>query len=142
MPVVLSEHELFAQWMGLFNSILMVQVNNPLDMDKSDWPERPVWKAKKWVCHILRTMAERYGTVTNVEAKYQSFAVYYEETWAKAVLNVLLTSIQTWVGGTYMPPKVLALHLKYLDAALTSKVTWRMIKPMVPVRWWLDRKER
>ncbi len=130
--------------------------------------------------------AGRYGTKANTEKKFRAFSEHYAATWAVPVLQGLLASLQTWVGGVYMPPKVLALHLKYLDAAcglglgcaitggavaeevacgavpplpfffffffffvillvnfglfyvfparLSSKETWRVLKPLVPVR--------
>ncbi len=117
LPVAMQQPEFFAQWMGLFASILGVEVPDSADLPVSEWPSRPVWKAKKWTLHILRTVSERYGTKVNTERKFHAFSDHYASVWAAPVLQGILQSLMTWVAKKYLPPKVLALHLKYLDAA-------------------------
>jgi hypothetical protein len=67
-----------------------------------------------------------YGTKANTERKFHAFSDHFAAVWAVPVLQGLLSSLQTWVAGHYMPPKVLALHLKYLDAACVLRVFVRL----------------
>ena len=59
-PSFLLDGESFNAWMQLFAQIVSIEVDAPEDEDTSDWPQRPVWKLKKWTCRTLHTLFQRY----------------------------------------------------------------------------------
>lgn len=60
-PSFLLENEAFNSWMQLFAQIVSIEVDAPADEDTADWPQRPVWKLKKWTCRTLQTLFQRYA---------------------------------------------------------------------------------
>jgi hypothetical protein len=51
----------FNQWLHILHGIMMISVEPQPDDDRDEWPERPVWKAKKWACQILFKIFDRCG---------------------------------------------------------------------------------
>jgi hypothetical protein len=62
LPACLLNLEALHQWMGLLHGLVTAPAEVPADTDQSEWPELPIWKAKKWACHILNKLFERYST--------------------------------------------------------------------------------
>jgi hypothetical protein len=58
-PSFLLDGEAFNAWMQLFAQIVSIEVDAPADADTADWPQRPVWKLKKWTCRTLHTLFQR-----------------------------------------------------------------------------------
>ena len=51
------------------NKILVPEFVN--EYDECDRNEAAWWKIKKWCCHILSRIFERYGSPGNVDEEYQ-----------------------------------------------------------------------
>eukprot|EP00041_Stephanoeca_diplocostata_P015599 m.298645 g.298645 ORF g.298645 m.298645 type:complete len:1040 (-) comp20094_c0_seq2:338-3457(-) len=132
MPAFMLDREIFAAWMGVFVKVLSMQVETPSDGDQDEWPNRPVWKLKKWTCRTLHKLFQRYGTVSQAQEEYKSFAEVFSREYSAGVLEIMWNSIKQYRAGAYMSPRVVTEILRYIENALEPSQTWKMLKPLVP----------
>ena len=77
-------------------------VVNPADLDQDEWALMPIWKAKKWVSHILFQMFERYGLPTKVEdVTIAAFAAHFMDVWSIPVLQAIVQTLSSSSSGVY-----------------------------------------
>eukprot|EP00047_Mylnosiga_fluctuans_P003285 m.228397 g.228397 ORF g.228397 m.228397 type:complete len:1049 (+) comp11736_c0_seq1:40-3186(+) len=126
----LAVPEVFGQWMNAFLSILSMPVETPSTDDKEDWPQRPVWKAKKWIARILFQVFERYGMPTKATENMRPFAAFYMDTWSVPILKVVLDVLFSSSRGVYQSPRVVQQSLRFVSTAIEHSKTWLEIKPV------------
>ena len=59
LPAFIQDEAVFQQWMQSLHHMIVLHVEPLADDDPSEWPNRPVWKAKKWACQILYKLFDR-----------------------------------------------------------------------------------
>eukprot|EP00040_Diaphanoeca_grandis_P011833 m.60631 g.60631 ORF g.60631 m.60631 type:complete len:1053 (+) comp22861_c0_seq3:103-3261(+) len=122
----------FHEWMRIFAKVLSMQVPNPQDDDRSAWPKRSVWKCKKWTCRTLHKMFARYGTPSQAEEHYQTFANMYTSTYSGPILELMWNQLKAYRDGSYIAPHVVSEILKYFENAFVPAQSWKMLMPLVP----------
>lgn len=132
LPSFVTEKDTFNSWMQLFAGIVSIEVDEPEGEDPDEWPERPVWKLKKWTCRTLYTLFHRYGTPSHATEDYVEFSELYTEVYSLPLLELMWEQVQRYKSGVYVAPRVLTEVMRYLENALEPAATWKVLKPLVP----------
>ncbi|XP_013398069.1 importin-7 [Lingula anatina] len=130
LPLDLITKEAFTQWMELFRQIVERSVPEAtLQIDEEERPELAWWKCKKWACHIITRLFERYGSPGNVQAEYNKFAEWYLKSFSAGIIQVVLKVLDQYRQKQYVSPRVLLHCLNYLDQGVSHAFSWKFMKP-------------
>jgi len=125
-------------WMQLFHAALKKPLpeastglepkGQPTDVEaRNEWPW---WKLKKWILQVLHRFFSRYGNKGYVEDTHKRLAVWWENTWAKQFLSVVLAFLDAKAKGTcFVSDRVLQLCYCFLNDAIELSSTYKVIKP-------------
>eukprot|EP00053_Salpingoeca_punica_P019061 m.190169 g.190169 ORF g.190169 m.190169 type:complete len:1034 (-) comp17559_c0_seq1:1718-4819(-) len=120
----------FNPWMELLVGIVSVPVAMPQDQsDKDEWPDRPIWKCKKWAVQTMQNLFDRYGNPVKAEGSFRTFAKLFQSTWVEPLTRLILQQLHIYQQGNYLPPKVLALYLAFIATGTEHSIAWLQIKP-------------
>ncbi len=96
------------------------------------------WKAKKWAYFCLDRLFSRYGDPTvltgGADKDYSDFARIFSSQFAPVILKQYLEQIQLWStdrNAHWLSPRSLYLIGNFLQASVTLKSTWVMLKENV-----------
>ncbi|XP_045465095.1 importin-7 [Harmonia axyridis] len=130
LPLDIITKETFTQWMEICRQVIERPVPpQAFEPEEDDRPDLPWWKCKKWALHIIYRMFERFGSPGHVSKEYNTFADWYLSTFSNGILEVLLKQLDTYRGGSWLPPRCLQQILNYLNQAVTLALTWKILKP-------------
>ncbi|KAJ0395032.1 hypothetical protein ATCC90586_005057 [Pythium insidiosum] len=124
-------------WNQLFGTILAKHfpepneagepAGQPVDEEaRNNWPW---WKTKKWVLQILCRFYTRYGHPKRVEDELAAMSQVYRNQVAPGLLPVVLEVLSLRKNGRFCPDRVVQLCLVFLQEAVDSSVTYKLIKP-------------
>lgn len=131
LPPLIQDETVFNQWLHILHGIMMISVEPQPDDDRDEWPERPVWKAKKWACQILFKIFDRYGNPNVAPDGCHDFSLHFIENYASLILQLFVSQLSTIATGAYLSPRVKQIMLNYLNTSVEMSKTWQVIKPLV-----------
>lgn len=115
-----QSNEMLVPWGTLLLQI--VQRPLPVELLPEDLDERdkhPWSKAKKWACHSLNRLFERYGNPSSLPANmkqlYAPFAERFIVQFAPEIVKTYLSLVERIIGGEWQPRKVKHYLLAFFE---------------------------
>ncbi|TMW66813.1 hypothetical protein Poli38472_014125 [Pythium oligandrum] len=97
--------------------------------ERENWPW---WKIKKWSLQIICRFYTRYGNPKRVEDEYSAMSEVYRSQVAPGLLACILEALSLRKNGRFCSDRVVQLSLVFLQEAVDSSVTYKLIKPHLP----------
>jgi importin-7 len=94
--------------------------------ERNEWPW---WKVKQWALQILCRFYTRYGHPKRVEAEHQEMSQLYRNQIAPGLLPCVLDTVSLRKNGRFCTDRVMQLCFVFLQEAVDSSVTYKLIKP-------------
>lgn len=160
LPPAIMSTEVLDAWMSLVVAVLAVQAAPPEEGDDpTELGQRPVWKMKKWACHLANTLFDNYGVATTPleggeeggimgaeeggggdgeggaasgDARFgQEFAAYFVGRWSVPSLEAIVGQLLITCDGQWLAPRVQERALAYVNTSVRHSTTWIAVQPLV-----------
>ncbi|RLN05666.1 hypothetical protein BBJ28_00014502 [Nothophytophthora sp. Chile5] len=137
LPPHLAQTEQVVAWMNLFRLVIAKALpeaseggepaGQPTDEEeRGNWPW---WKLKKWALQILCRFYTRYGNPKKAEDEYMQMSTVFRNQIAPELLPCVLETLALRKNGRFCTDRVVQLSLVFLQEAVDSAVTYKLIKP-------------
>lgn len=94
--------------------------------ERAEWPW---WKVKQWALQIVCRLYSRYGHPKKVEDEYKAMSEVYRTQIAPGLLPCVLDTLSLRKNGRFCTDRVTQLCFVFLQEAVDSSVTYKLIKP-------------
>lgn len=137
LPPHIAQTDQVVAWMNIFRMVIAKPLpeaseggepaGQPTDEEeRNTWPW---WKLKKWALQILCRFYTRYGNPKKAEEEYVQMSTVYRNQIAPELLPCVLETLALRKNGRFCPDRVVQLALVFLQEAVDSAVTYKLIKP-------------
>lgn len=132
----------FASWMSTFLVILRRPVKPPIcapdtmSLSNDDLAKMPKWKVKQWIVHTIYRLFQRYSNPSRLSQSLvrmldretmTRFGDFFRRTFAAPFTETMLDMLRDHRG--YISSRVANLALLYLECAVSTGRTYRVVKP-------------
>ncbi|KAI9916555.1 hypothetical protein PsorP6_017026 [Peronosclerospora sorghi] len=137
LPPHIAQTEHVIAWMNIFRLIIAKHLpeareggepaGQPTDEEeRENWAW---WKLKKWALQILCRFYTRYGNPKKAEEEYMQMSTVFRNQIAPELLPCVLETLALRKNGRFCTDRVIQLALVFLEEAVDSAVTYKLIKP-------------
>ncbi|CEG35371.1 ran binding protein 7 [Plasmopara halstedii] len=137
LPPHIAQTDQVVAWMNIFSMIIAKRLpeaseggepaGQPTDVEeRNNWPW---WKLKKWSLQILCRFYTRYGNPKKAEEEYVQMSTVYRNQIAPELLPCVMETLALRKNGRFCTDRVIQLALVFLQEAVDSAVTYKLIKP-------------
>ncbi|KAF1787789.1 Armadillo-type fold [Phytophthora cactorum] len=137
LPPHIAQTEQVVAWMNIFRMVIAKPLpevseggepaGQPTDEEeRGNWPW---WKLKKWALQILCRFYTRYGNPKKAEEEYLQMSTVFRNQIAPELLPCVLETLALRKNGRFCTDRVVQLALVFLQEAVDSAVTYKLIKP-------------
>eukprot|EP01122_Echinamoeba_exundans_P010769 TRINITY_DN4098_c0_g1_i2.p1 TRINITY_DN4098_c0_g1~~TRINITY_DN4098_c0_g1_i2.p1 ORF type:complete len:1094 (+),score=314.68 TRINITY_DN4098_c0_g1_i2:54-3335(+) len=134
LPPYFQVEATHAQWMQIvFHLMSRPEPASLASLAPDQRAKAAFWKVKKWIGFFFRRQLNRYSRIgpKETDSPNAAFAPIWMNNYSVPTLNCLLGILHTKRAGSFVPERIVAVIIDFLNVAIMPAITWQAMQPIM-----------